>query len=240
MSYRARRVESGADVRPYEWPVVGGVVRADERWTGGPEAVVARPAGPAAPAVDAPPAIDPAQHQARLAALEREAFAKGYEQGERAGAEAGAKRADAMLRRLAQTLEELGELRRVMIRQTERQMVQLALAIARRIVRREVAHDQELTLMMARVALERLGDSTSVTIRLHPDDYAATVGGEGAPWSGSHVAVVADGSLNKGGCMVESDFGFVDASVDAQFHEIARGLLAEEAQETAVAVNRGR
>ena len=43
-----------------------------------------------------------------LADLEREAFTKGYAQGERAGAEAAATRAEAMLRRLAQTLERAG------------------------------------------------------------------------------------------------------------------------------------
>src|SRR5687767_15793319 len=62
------------------------------------------PVAPAPPS--APPADEPisAEHQARLAALEREAFTKGYAQGERAGLEAGGKRAEAMLRRVAQTI----------------------------------------------------------------------------------------------------------------------------------------
>ena len=69
-----------------------------------------------------------AVHLPQLAALERDAFTKGYAQGERAGLEAGAKRAEAMLRRLAQTLEELAGLRDTMVRQTERELVQLSLA----------------------------------------------------------------------------------------------------------------
>jgi flagellar assembly protein FliH len=193
---------------------------------------------------DAPPAGLPAagdaagadarQHQARLAALERETFAKGYEQGERAGLEAGSARVQAMLGRLAESIDGLARVRREMIRQTERQMVQLALAIAKRIVRREVALDRDLTATMARLALERLGDSTAVTVRLHPDDYAAI--GEGADqWSRSHVTVVADRDVSRGGCIVESDFGAIDTSIEAQFHEIARALLAEEGQEGAEA-----
>src|SRR5437773_7830512 len=79
------------------------------------------------------PAIDLAQQQAHLAALERDAFAKGFAQGERAGAEVANQRGEAMLRRLTQTLEELTTLRSQMIHQTERQMVQLALAVARRV-----------------------------------------------------------------------------------------------------------
>src|SRR5687768_6929048 len=66
---------------------------------------------------------DPAEHQARLAAMERDAFAKGYAQGERAGAEAGAKRSEAMLRRLGETLEEMASLRQQILLQSERQLV---------------------------------------------------------------------------------------------------------------------
>lgn len=219
MSSRARRLPAGAAVQPFDWN------------------------GLATPAADAlseapQPELDAHQQHAHLAAVEREAFAKGYEQGERAGTEAGATRADAMLRRLAQTLDELAELRRAMIRETERQMVELALAIARRIVRREVALDQELTGTMARLALERLGERTTATIRLHPDDLAMA-GGRRDTWAGSHVTIVGDPAVSRGGCRVESDFGFVDASIDAQFHEVACALLAEEGREAPVAVTRG-
>jgi flagellar assembly protein FliH len=226
MSSRARRILESATVEPFRWsapPLHAG------------RAVVplfAEPPAGAAPA--APPAIDMAHHQARVASLEREAFAKGYEQGERAGAEAGAKRAEAMLRRLADTIQELADVRRAMIRETERQMVQLAMAIARRILRREVAIDSDLTLTMARVALERLGDSTAVTIRLHPGDFEATCRQREALLAGSHVTVTPDPAVSRGGCLVQSDFGYVDASVDAQFQELARALLIEEGQEQLV------
>jgi flagellar biosynthesis/type III secretory pathway protein FliH len=44
-------------------------------------------------------------------------------------------------------------------------------------------------------------------------------------WSASQVKVVADTTVKRGGCLVESPFGFVDASVDAQFQELARALM---------------
>jgi flagellar assembly protein FliH len=226
MSSRASRVSQGATVEAFRWRgPVGSSDRSVEPLFGESNA---------APAPAATPALDLSQHQARLAALEREAFAKGYEQGERAGAEAGTKRAEAMLRRLAETIQELADVRRAMIRETERQMVQLAMAIARRIVRREVAIDHELTLTMARVALERLGDSTAVTIRLHPEDFEATCRQREALLAGSHVTVAPDPAVSRGGCLVQSDFGYVDASVDAQFQELARALLVEEGQEQLV------
>jgi flagellar assembly protein FliH len=171
-----------------------------------------------------------AAQQAHLATLEREAFASGYAAGERAGLEAGTKRAEAMLRRLAQTLDELRALRGTLVRQTEQQMVQLALAIARKILRREATVDHDLIVAMARVALERVGESGIATIRLNPEDYASTVQRHGDHWAGSRVKVLADPGVSRGGCLVESEFGFVDASVDAQFEQVAQALADTPSQ----------
>jgi len=183
--------------------------------------------------------VDTADQQTRLAALERDAFGKGYAQGERAGLEAGGQRADAMLRRLAQTLEELGTLRRAMIHQTERQMVQLALAIARRIVQREVSLDQDFVVAMARVALDRLGENAPATIRLHPDDFTSVMDRSGEGWAGAQVTVVPDAAISRGGCLVESEFGFVDAGVESQFQEIARALGDDQPAHAGVLGGRG-
>lgn len=167
------------------------------------------------------------EQQAQLAALERDAFTKGYAQGERAGLEAGGKRAEAMLRRLAQTLEELSGLRDNMVRQTERELVQLSIAIARRVLHREVSVDPELTAALAHIALERLGGPTPATVRLHPDDYAIVTSGQVTPLSARQVEIRPDPGVARGGCLVESEFGFINASVDAQVDEIARAVLGE-------------
>lgn len=173
------------------------------------------------------------EHQARLAALERDAFTKGYAQGERAGMEAGSKRAEAMLRRVAQTVEELGALRHTLAQQSERQMVQLALMVARRIVHREVSLDPELVAAMAHVALQKLSASSPATIRLNPDDYTV-VARASERWTGSQVTVVPDPAVARGGCLVESEFGRIDATLDRQFDEMARALLGSQPADAAL------
>jgi flagellar assembly protein FliH len=220
MSPRASRW-NGPGVRPLAWSLAGVAASVEE-------APIRRdaPRGPVPVRHEPAPAEAAADFDARAAA-ERDAFAMGFAQGERAGAEAGMKRADAMLRRLGETLDELAGLRRQILQQSERQLVELALAIARRIVRREIAVDGELLSALARVAIDRLGESASATIRLHPDDFARTAA-QVERWAAARVQVVADPSIARGGCFVESPFGFVDASVDAQFQEIARALVGEE------------
>jgi flagellar assembly protein FliH len=211
MSSRAR-VVAGTNVIPFSW---GGNGRGAE-----PPALQ-QPQQP----VEEPPG---AVNQQRLAALEREAFAKGYEQGERAGAEAAGKRGEAMLRRLSDTLTELTALRTSMIRQTENQIVELALAIARRVVHREISLDRNLMIAIVRVALDRLGETAHVTVKLHPEEFEATGAARVAELAGADITFVPDARVGRGGCRVESDMGMLDAGVDAQIQEIARALLGDD------------
>jgi flagellar assembly protein FliH len=209
MSSRGRRIPRPDNVVTYSWA------------TGGPDRRAAAPA-------PAPPPDNGGERAAAQAAIERDAFAKGFAQGERAGLEAAGKRGEAMLRRLTETLEELTTVRAQMIHRTERQMVQLAIAIASRVVQREVSLDRDLLVAMARVALDRLGDTVNITVRLNPDDFEVTGAARAAQLTGSHVQVVADARISRGGCRVESDLGVMDAGIDAQLNEIARALLGDQ------------
>lgn len=208
MSSRAKRLVTPANAVRFSWGRKG------------------EPAGTAAP-------VEPAVERAaavNTAAIERDAFAKGFAAGERAGLEAAGQRGEAMLTRLTDTLEQLSALRNTMIHSTERQMVQLALAIAHRIIQREVSLDRDLVVAMARVALDRLGETARVTVRMNPEDFAVTAQARAAKLAGSNVSVVADARIGRGGCRVESDLGVMDAGVEEQLREVARALLGDMAQ----------
>ena len=215
MLSKAMRLKSAQAFEPYDWS--GGLDPARPRAT-----PAATPAPAPAHAVHEAPAMSSTER----AIIERDAFGQGYAQGERAGAEAAAARSEAVLQRLKQTVGELQALRAEMIHKTERQVVQLAIAMARRIVHREISLDPELLSAMARVALDRLGESATATIRLHPDDYAATAGS--SHQADGVVRVVADPMVRRGGCMVQSEFGLIDVSADAQIQELATALLGND------------
>lgn len=175
-------------------------------------------------AVDVPPAHSTDEH---IVAIEREAYARGVEQGQRAAAEANRKGADAMLTRVGETIAELESLRRRLLPRMEQEVIELALAIARRIVRREISIDRELVLALARVALERVGDRQSTTVRLNPDDFTFAVTNHGEHWIGDGVTVVSDPDVPRGGCRIESPYGSIDTGIEAQIGEIARGILPD-------------
>ncbi len=213
MSSKARRVGGGDEVTAFPW-----------------EAAACFPVTRAQPAasdrgLDLPSESSEPQ---RAATVERDAFAKGYAQGERAGLEAAATRGQAMLRRLGETVQELTALRAEIIQRSERQVVQLAMAIAERMINREISLDRGLVCAMARVALDRLGENASAAIRLHPDDFAAVSAGLGDGWKDSQITIAPDPMVSRGGCRVHSDFGFMDVDVASQFRELSKTLFDED------------
>jgi len=224
MSSRARRltVATATSVTPWIEAITDGSVPASGRRAASIVSGGAVP--PTAALVQAPGQAPVSGSQTQ----EREIFAKGFAEGERAGAAAAQAQSAALAKELARSLEDLTRVRADMIRHTEKQMVQLALAVARRVVHREVSLDPNLLLAMMRVALDRLSDAARVTVRLHPADHQGAIAALAGQESHSHVTLNADPRMPRGGCRVESDYGDIEAGVDGQIQEVARALLGDD------------
>jgi flagellar assembly protein FliH len=224
MPSRALRLPAATAVEAFAWtPVKGGSPRREGR---APNTTTSDPAREAA---DAAAASD------RLAALERDAFVKGYAKGERSGLEAAARQGEVSLRRLAETIDEMASLRADLLGRSERELVRLAVSIAERVIRREIALDPSLIAAMAKVAIEQLGDNPAAEIRLHPADHMAFLAAaNGTPFPPS-VQILSDAGVTRGGCIVRSDFGQMDLDVTSQILEISRSLLGPESQAPAPA-----
>jgi len=178
----------------------------------------------------------------RIEALEHEAFTKGYAQGEREGQAAVAKKAEALIARLSGTIDDVAALRAGMLHKTERDVVRMALAIAERILSRQLTVDPELLLAMARVAIDRLGDGIAATIHLHPDDHRmmTAVRAKRPDAVPSAVAIEPDLTVPRGGCIVRSEFGVIDLGIEAQVSELSRALLGDGSASSAQALTDGR
>jgi flagellar assembly protein FliH len=217
---RARRLPADCEIQPFQW-------------IGRDEATHQAELAARRYEAEHPDAIDEAALRAEIAALEKEAFAKGYAHGEREGNAVAAQRAEVLLTRLSQTIDDLAALRSGMLHKTERDVVRMAVAIAERIVHRTLAIDPELLLAMARVAIDRLGDGIVATIHLHPEDHRAMVAvrAKRPDVVPSAVAIEPDATIARGGCVVRSEFGVIDLGLDAQIAEVSRALLGEDRAE---------
>ncbi len=167
----------------------------------------------------------------RAASAEREGYDRGFAAGEQAGHEASRVRGDATLARLAATIEGVASLRTAMLHRSEQDLVRLAIAIAERILRREVRANRHLLVNMATAAARKLGESCVISILLHPDDYSAVASARAPGSNDGPIRLVADAGILPGGCQVQSGSGTIDVGVDAQIRELLRGFFGEDADQ---------
>ncbi len=155
---------------------------------------------------------------------EREAQAAGFREGEAAGKKRAAAELGPVLERLVCSIRELAGLRSQMRREAEADMLRLALEIARRVLRREMAVDPDAMRGLVLAALEKLQGQEISRVKVHPSHAALVSGLLRKSGAGQPVEVIADASREPGAVIFESERGNLDASVNAQLREIERGL----------------
>lgn len=159
---------------------------------------------------------------------ERELRQRAYEEGFRKGYEEGRQRLEEVVGRLQGVLEELEGFRGRLLQAAEEEIVELAMAVAAKVLRRELQTDREAVLRTLREAISRVTEGDVVKIFLSPDDMEIVeqYRGELLEEKGK-VTLKADQGITPGGCFIETDFGHIDARIEAQLLEIGRGLKGD-------------
>jgi flagellar assembly protein FliH len=191
--------------------------------------VVWRQVGPArvARAASEPvpdPAACMAQMELQYQQKVREAHAAGVREGETAGRNRAAAEFQPAVERLARSIQGIANLRARLRREAEADVVQLALAIARRVVRRELSADPDALRGLVMAALEKLQGQEISRVKVHPSHVSMVKSCLQQALSGGQVEVLPDPSREPGSVIFETTRGNLDASVDSQLQEIERGL----------------
>ncbi len=158
----------------------------------------------------------------------RAAVERGRKEGQASAAQQAAEQArqklEPALAGLNQITEGLVSQRQQLRAESEEDMVRLAIAIARRVLHREMTVDPEAILGVVKAAFARLNAREIHRLRVSPGD-AQTIQQQR---DGLHfppaLEVAADGSLTAGSVVFETTRGELDASIDSQLAEIGRGL----------------
>lgn len=165
--------------------------------------------------------------QARIAELESELTQRthrAYQDGESAGVKHAAAQLTPVINRMAQAIEDLATVRTRLRREAESDLVRLSLAVARRILHRELTVDPEALGGIVRSALDRLEAREVNRIRVHPVDAPLI---EQSLSHGNYrklIEIISDPALERGAAIFETSRGQFDASVDTQLQEIERGF----------------
>ncbi len=233
MSSRVLTTEGKQEVRPIHWAMALGV------------AVNASPQDEAAQAgEDSPtrpePEIDAALQ--RIQVLERriqeleqdlprkyesgraEGYKLGREQGIAEGSAEASQHWNPLLERLSQTIADLGTFRARFRRESEPELLKLSMAVAKKILRREVSVDPFALLGVLKAALESINQAELLQVRLHPTDSETLKARIEEMELPASVAVLGDPAIARGEIRVETKRGTVEAGIQAQLAEIENGF----------------
>jgi len=127
--------------------------------------------------------------------------------------------------------EELQTLREKALRDSEDDLLALTMAVARKVVGREVAEDRHIVLQLIRTVLQDLNGRDELLIRVHPDDHALLITNQNEALKKELGSITftlkADPTVELGSCQIETEWGTVDASFETQMEEIYRRLREE-------------
>lgn len=135
----------------------------------------------------------------------------------------------------AQLSAQLGELLRnfdAQIAALEQQMAQAlaqaAVQLARRVVRAELqSHPEQVVHAAAQALAAVLQSARHIRVLVHPDDHALVAAGAAEALHARGAQLVAQPGIERGGCLVESDLGQVDARIAARWQQAATVLGSE-------------
>jgi len=127
--------------------------------------------------------------------------------------------------RIRKALELFQEEQKKYFSSVESDVIQLSLAIAAKILHREAQVDPMLVAALVRVAVEKLHDVSSVTVRVAPDKLKKWREYLLDSENGSAITVVDDAKLGLDDCVLETSLGSANFSIDAQLKEVEQGFF---------------
>jgi flagellar assembly protein FliH len=162
--------------------------------------------------------------EAACEARVKEARAAGRKEGEAAARDQYAADLQALVDRVARSLEEIAGLRRRLRHEAETDLVRLALAIARRVLYRELAVDPDAMRGVVIAATEKLQAQEISRVRVHPELAPMLAAALERIGSATKPEIVADAARERGALVFETTRGALDASIETQLREIESGL----------------
>ena len=161
--------------------------------------------------------------------LKKSGYSEGVNQGREEGFSEGKAEVERLIERTHKILEGVMARREEILSETEQQIVELVILMTRKVVK--IISENQKSVVMANIlqALKKVKGRGNVTVRVNMSDVKLTT---------EHIqdfikqvenvqgiTVLEDSSVDKGGCVVETDFGAIDAKIQSQLSELETASL---------------
>ena len=155
-------------------------------------------------------------------AAQQEGFREGYEEGQ----QAARNEIERLREKLEASLDFIANPVAQIDRQVETELLELALAVAKQILRREIKLDPKHLMGLIREAIKQLPSNTQkIMIHLFPDDARMLREMLHDSDHEQHWQIIDDPALKQGDCKIHTDSAFIDASIDALISRLAAEML---------------
>jgi flagellar assembly protein FliH len=161
--------------------------------------------------------------------IAKQARKEGFDRGHEDGYASGKAEVDRLIEQLHNIINRAIEKRNEIIEESETLLINLVLLIAKKVVKVISENQKNVVINNVIQALRKLKSRGEVVIRVNLEDVSLT---------SEHVkdfmrmvenvksiTVVEDSSVDKGGCVIETDFGLIDARISSQLHEIEEKIV---------------
>ena len=157
--------------------------------------------------------------------LEKEqAYRSGFEDGK----EIMREEQEMVIQLFLSLIEELKKQRGEYLKSVEKEMLGLSLEIASKVIQQKIKQDEKVILKTLKHALKHLLDKGRIIIKLNPADLEIVSkhskeikSAEGL----KELILEEDSEVTRGGCLIHSELGHIDAQIETQLEMIGKALL---------------
>ncbi len=161
--------------------------------------------------------------------IDREASERGQKEGLEKGFQEGREEVSRLVERLHKVITQAIDKRGQIIEEAETQVINLVLLMTRKVIKVISENQKNVVINNVVQALRKLKSRGDVVIRVnladleltteHTNDFLSMVENV------KSISILEDSSVDRGGCIIETDFGQIDARISSQIHEIEEKIL---------------
>ncbi len=164
----------------------------------------------------------------RVSEIEHEAYKKGYDTGREEGYKEGQAEVMRLIDRLGTIVSTAVDIRDDIIRSSEKLMTDLILMISRKVIKDEIVERREVVINNIKEAIKRVKDRDRIDIRVNFADLDMTTAHKDElikmMETLKKVNIYEDSRVERGGCIIETDVGAIDARISTQLDAIEEAI----------------
>lgn len=164
----------------------------------------------------------------RFEKAETEAYANGFTEGRKAGAEDERRKLSEAMEALTNSMRELDRLKNGCLEGNQEKILNLVFSVTEKVINREISTNRDIVHGVLKSAIKQVLDKEGIIVRLHPEDYRYMMETNPGIIDGfddiRSMSIVEDSTIRRGGVVIDTSSGEVDARLDQQLHEVRKAM----------------